>query len=321
MIKKILMPKVSDVMENGTIVSWLKKEGDFVEKGEILLEIEVEKTSVEIDAEESGYLRKILVREGETVPIGTVLAYLTDSMDESLGEETETKEKVEKKEEKEEENIIPLSSIRKVTAETLLKSKRDIPHFYVFVDIDMTEAVNFKGKYPDIKFDDIFVKASAKALEEFPLLNSKLDDDKIEIFPKIDIGIAVSLGKEGLVVPVIKNADKKSLEEIAKERKELVQKAREGKLALGDISGGTFTVDNVGVFGVDAALAIINPPEVAILSFGVIKRSPCVVDKKIEIRNIMKVTISADHRVVDGFIASQFLEKVKDILGSPKELL
>jgi len=321
MIKKILMPKVSDVMEKGTVVSWLKKEGDFVEKGEILLEIEVEKATMEIDAEERGYLKKILVKEGETVPVGTVLAYLTDSMDESLGEETETKEKAEKKKEKERENIIPLSSIRKVAAERLAKSKRDIPHFYVFADIDMTEAVNFKGKYPDVKFDDIFVKASAKALKEFPLLNSKLDGDKIEIFPETNIGVAVSLGKEGLVVPVIKNADKKSLEEIAKERKELVQKAMEGRLAFEDISGGTFTVNNVGVFGVDSVLAIINPPEVAILTFGVIKRSPCVVDKKVEIRNIMKVTMSADHRVVDGFIASQFLEKVKDTLESPKELL
>lgn len=321
MIKKILMPKVSDVMERGTVVSWLKKEGDFVEKGEPLLEIEVEKATMEIEAEEKGYLRKILVKEGETIPMGMVLAYLADSIDEPLGgEEAETKEKVEKREEKEGKSI-PLSSIRRITAERLLKSKRDIPHFYVFVDTDMTEAVNFKGKYPDIKFDDIFVKASAKALEEFPLLNSKLENDKIKIFPEINIGVAVSLGKEGLVVPVIKNANKKSLEEITKERKELVQKAREGKLALGDISGGTFTVDNVGVFGVDAALVIINPPEAAILSFGVIKSSPCVVDKKIEIRNIMKVTISADHRVVDGSIASQFLERVKDILESPKELL
>ncbi|PMQ01104.1 MAG: hypothetical protein CBR30_07530 [Dictyoglomus sp. NZ13-RE01] len=315
MVKKFVLPKVSEVMEVGTITSWLKKEGDYVKRGEPLLEIEVEKAVIELESEEEGYLKKILVKEGETVPIGTVLAYITDTLEEEI-ELTEEK-KEEKAEEKKETKSIPLSTMRKTIAERLSKSKQTIPHFYAIVDVDVTELYNFKSSLENIKYDDLIIKATALALKDFPLLNSRWKENEIELLDNINVGFAVSLGDEGLIVPVIKDADKKSLSEIAKERNSLIEKAKSGKLSLEDISNGSITINNVGVFGVSAILAIINPPETAILTCGTIQDKPVVINGEIKIRKIMQVTISADHRVIDGAYGSRFLMKVKEILENP----
>ncbi|MGB9858170.1 MAG: dihydrolipoamide acetyltransferase family protein [Dictyoglomaceae bacterium] len=318
MVKNFVMPKVSEVMEGGTIVSWLKKEGDWINKGEPILEIEVEKAVMELESEEEGYLRKILVKEGETVPVGTILAYLSDTLEEEIpGEE----KKVEEKKEKISKKIIPLSSMRRTIAERLLKSKQNIPHFYVFTNVDMTELVNVKSLTGDIKFDDFIIKATSLALKDFPLINSRLRENEIELLEEINVGLAVSLGDEGLVVPVIKSADKKNLREIAKEREDLIKKAKEGKLSVEDISNGSITINNVGVFGVSAILAIINPPETAILTCGTIQDKPVVLNGEIKVRKIMEMTLSADHRVIDGSYGSKFIMKVKELLENPKLLI
>ncbi len=321
MIKNIIMPKVSEVMEVGTVITWLKKEGDWVNKGEPILEIEVEKAVMELESEKEGYLRKILVKEGETVPVGTILAYISDTLEEEIEEK-----KVEEIKEKEEIEIrkIPLTSMRRTIAERLSKSKQIIPHFYVFVDVDMTELVDVKSKQNfevKVSFDDFIIKATALALRDFPFINSRFKENEIEILSEINVGFAVSLGDEGLMVPVIKSADKKNLKEIARERKSLIEKAREGKLSLEEISNGSITVNNVGIFGVSSILAIINPPEVAILTTGTIQEKPVVLNGEIKIRKMMEMTLSADHRVIDGAYGARFLMKVKELLERPELLI
>jgi pyruvate dehydrogenase E2 component (dihydrolipoamide acetyltransferase) len=322
MVKSFIMPKVSEVMEGGTIVSWLKKEGEWINKGEPIVEIEVEKAVIELESEEEGYLKKILVKEGETVPIGTVLAYISDTLEEKIPEE----EKVVIKKEKEEKETrsIHLSSMRKTIAERLSKSKHDIPHFYVFVDVDMTELVELKNSLNyDVKitYDDFIIKATALALKEFPLINSRWRENMIELLSDINIGFAVSLGDEGIIVPVIKYADKKGIVEIAKERQKLIDKAREGRLEIEEVSNGSITVNNVGVFGVSSILAIINPPEIAIVTAGAIQDKPVVINDEIKIRKIMEMTLSADHRVIDGSYGSRFVIRLKEFLENPKFLI
>jgi pyruvate dehydrogenase E2 component (dihydrolipoamide acetyltransferase) len=323
MVKSFIMPKVSEVMEGGTIVSWLKKEGEWINKGEPIVEIEVEKAVIELESEEEGYLKKILVKEGETVPIGTVLAYISDTLEEKIPEEEKVVIKKEKEEEKETRSI-HLSSMRKTIAERLSKSKHDIPHFYVFVDVDMTELVELKNSLNyDVKitYDDFIIKATALALKEFPLINSRWRENMIELLSDINIGFAVSLGDEGIIVPVIKYADKKGIVEIAKERQKLIDKAREGKLEIEEVSNGSITVNNVGVFGVSSILAIINPPEIAIVTAGAIQDKPVVINDEIKIRKIMEMTLSADHRVIDGSYGSRFVIRLKEFLENPKFLI
>jgi len=323
MVKNFIMPKVSEVMEGGTIVSWLKKEGEWINKGEPIVEIEVEKAVIELESEEEGYLKKILVKEGETVPIGTVLAYISDTLEEKIPEEEKVVIKKEKEEEKETRSI-HLSSMRKTIAERLSKSKHDIPHFYVFVDVDMTELVELKNSLNyDVKitYDDFIIKATALALKEFPLINSRWRENMIELLSDINIGFAVSLGDEGIIVPVIKYADKKGIVEIAKERQKLIDKAREGKLEIEEVSNRSITVNNVGVFGVSSILAIINPPEIAIVTAGAIQDKPVVINDEIKIRKIMEMTLSADHRVIDGSYGSRFVIRLKEFLENPKFLI
>ncbi|MGB4644469.1 MAG: dihydrolipoamide acetyltransferase family protein [Dictyoglomaceae bacterium] len=323
MIKNFVMPEVSDVMEEGTVTAWLKREGEWVNKGDPIVEIEVEKAAIELESEEEGYLRKILVKDGETVPVGTVLAYLSDTLEEEIpGEEKVVI--VEEKKEETKERTIPFSSMRRNIAERLLKSKQNIPHFYILTDVDMTDLVNLRSSLNyDIKisFDDFIIKAAALALKDFPLINSRLRENEIELLSEINVGLAVSLEDEGLIVPVIKSADKKSLKEIAQERERLVKKARDGEVSLEDISNGSITVNNVGVFGVSSILAIINPPETAILTIGTIQEKPVVLNGEIKIRKMMEMTLSADHRVIDGSYGSKFIMKVKDLLENPNLLI
>jgi pyruvate dehydrogenase E2 component (dihydrolipoamide acetyltransferase) len=166
----------------------------------------------------------------------------------------------------------------------------------------------------------VLIKAVAKALTEHSIMNSTLEKDQIKIFEDVNVGVAVAT-TAGLVVPVIHNADRKSLKEVSSALKELVEKAREGKLTREELSGGTFTATNLGMFGVDVFTPIINPPETAILGVGRIVEKPVVVGKKIVVKPVMQLSLSFDHRVVDGAPAAQFLQKVKEIIESSESLL
>jgi pyruvate dehydrogenase E2 component (dihydrolipoamide acetyltransferase) len=214
-----------------------------------------------------------------------------------------------------------LSAIRKIIAKRLTDSKRNIPHFYVTMPIDMTRAQNIRKKMKEegntISLNDFVVKATALALKEFSMMNAECIGEKIKYKTKINIGIAISL-ENGLVVPVIKNTDKKALDEIHAEISELTEKARAGKLSPEKMKGGTFTISNMGMFGVENFAAIINPGESAILAVSSSAPSPVATkDGKIEVKEIMKITVSADHRIVDGVDAAKFANSIKAKLEDP----
>jgi pyruvate dehydrogenase E2 component (dihydrolipoamide acetyltransferase) len=221
---------------------------------------------------------------------------------------------------------IPLSTTRRTIAERLLKSKQNIPHFYAELEMDATNLVNVREEYISknnikISYDDFIIKAVASSIKDFPLINSRFKETEIELLEDINVGFAVALGDEGVVVPVIKNADKKNILQIYEERITLIEKARNRKLRVEDISNRSITVNNVGVFGIKSIFAIINPPEVAIVTFGAIQDRVVVVNGEIKVRKIMDITLSADHRVIDGAYGAKFLVKIKEFLENPNLLL
>jgi pyruvate dehydrogenase E2 component (dihydrolipoamide acetyltransferase) len=186
------------------------------------------------------------------------------------------------------------------------------------MEVDMTAAAKFRGEN-QVSYTDILIKAVAKALSEHATLNSTLDCEEVKLFEDINIGVAVATEK-GLVVPVVHNADKKSLKEISSTLNDLIEKTRANRLSKEELSGGTFTITNLGMFGVEIFTPIINPPEAAILGVGKISEKPVIVNKEIVVRPMMYLSLSYDHRVLDGAPAAQFLQKVIQYLESPQIL-
>jgi pyruvate dehydrogenase E2 component (dihydrolipoamide acetyltransferase) len=213
--------------------------------------------------------------------------------------------------------VIPLTGIRKTTAERVSLSARTAPHSTITMEVDMSNAVKLREK-AHVSYTDILVKAVARALEEHRSLNSTLEREQIKIYEDINIGVAVATEK-GLVVPVIRNANKKSLTQIASTLRELVEKAREGKLTKEDLTGGTFTITNLGMYEVEVFIPIINPPEAAILGVGKVTEKPLVVNNELETKPVMYLSLSFDHRIIDGAPAAKFLQRVKQILESEPE--
>lgn len=223
---------------------------------------------------------------------------------------------------------VALSGIRKVIAQRMVESAFTAPTVTYSSDVDMFELKNFRVQLNEklakdnikISFTDLIIKAVAKALQESPNINVRLKDNNIYYIPEINVGVAVAI-ENGLIVPVIKNAHKISIEEISKITKELAKKARNNSLRPDEITGGTFTVTNLGVNGIDMFTPIINQPESAILGIGRIIEKPVVIEKKIEIRPMMVLSLTADHRVIDGAPAAQFLFEVKKIIEQPSVLV
>ncbi len=378
MVTEVIMPKLGQTMEEGKVERWLKKEGDRVERGDILLEITTDKATLEVESYGRGILRKIIVKEGETVPVTQIIALIAEPDEElpeievpSKKEEVRPEEKVPEtkikasplakriaqekgidlsqivgtgpggritKEDilkaaeaqvKPGEKIEPLTSMRKAIAEAMVMSKSKAPHYYLTIEVDMSEAVKLREKLiPKIEkeagvklsFSHLLIKAVASSLREFLQINSTWTDTGIRRFDEINIGIAVGL-EEGLIVPVLRNADKLNLSDIARNSDDLVARAKERKLKADEYSGGTFTISNLGMFGVENFIPVINPPESGILGVGAIMKKPAVVNGKVEVRAIMKLTLSADHRVVDGTVAAQFLQRIKELLEKPEGLI
>jgi len=427
----ITMPKMSDTMEEGVIASWLKKEGDTVEAGDILAEVETDKATMELEAYEDGTLLYIGIKEGDAAPIDGVIAVVgeegadyekllkaheqkSSGGGESKKEKAEDKKPSESKSEstspkptppaeaanKEKngkdsgrifasplakkiakdkgidlaelegsgnngriikadvENFTPkaksteaakqeassdqainipkvvgeegyeevkVSQMRKTVAKRLSESKFTAPHFYVTMEINMDKAMEARKSINDlspvkISFNDIVIKAVASALRQHPKVNSSWMGDKIRRNQHIHVGMAVAV-EEGLLVPVIRFADNKSLSHIAAEAKEFAKKAKNKELGPEDWEGNTFTVSNLGMFGVEEFTAIINPPDACILAVGGIKQTAVVKDGELVPGNVMKVTLSCDHRVVDGAVGSAFLQTLKGLLEDPVRIL
>lgn len=223
--------------------------------------------------------------------------------------------------------VKPLSTLRRTIARRMTQSKQSVPHFYVTIEIDMKAASDLRrelnaleGDRPKITFTDMLVKAAAVALARVPQVGQQYVDEGVRTAPGANIGVAVAL-EDGLIVPVVRNCESKTLLSIARETKELVERARQGKLQPNEYSGGTITISNLGMFEVESFAAIVNPPEAAILAVGSITDVPAVVDGQVAIRPRMKVTISADHRVLDGAVAARYLQEFKRALEQPLCLL
>ena len=224
----------------------------------------------------------------------------------------------------------PYKGIRKVIGDRLSESKFTAPHLYFTDEIDMSKFTDFKAELnsnSDVKISatDIMVMAASKALQKYPEINSSLVDGNIVTYKSRNIGVAVA-GEQGLIVPVVKNAQEKSLVEIAQETKDLFERARQGKLKQEEYNGGTFSISNLGMFGIGNFTAIINPPEAAILSISATKKKAVVItneagEDEIAIRPIMNVQLSVDHRLIDGLLAAQFVEYFKELLENPIKIL
>jgi pyruvate dehydrogenase E2 component (dihydrolipoamide acetyltransferase) len=485
------MPRLSDTMTEGTIAKWLKRPGDQVQKGEILLEIETDKATMELEAYEAGVVEKVLVEEGETVPIGQPIMLIGDGSGSSVdrgassepvapadtpaasdtaavapgevpaaeaaseqapaarptepqrsygygafpgGETAEApgggaaspvsapergpggevksapapapaangevraspmaraiaREKgidlasvqgsgpagrvirsdVERVAEggapaaqpaaaaqpspssspqpapsgrggeaaapsgqagpDQEIEEVPLNNIRRVTGRRMVESLQSAPHFYLTAVYDVTGLVALRkqinaelesaGDETRVSVNDLIVKACAMTLRDAPDVNVSFGGDKILRKKRIHIGIAVALDN-GLIVPVLRDPDQKSVGQIARESKALIDKARAGKLTPAEYSGGTFTISNLGMFGIEHFTAVINSPEAAILAVGAVTKEPVVMDGEVEIRDRLRTTLSVDHRVLDGANGARYLQKLRNYLEHPMRML
>ena len=221
---------------------------------------------------------------------------------------------------------IPLSGMRAAIARRMTESKTTVPHFYLVMEIDMKNAIEFRNSLnklqSDIKisFNDLILKAVAQALQKHPQVNGSFAGDKIVYHDHVDLGVAVALD-DGLIMPVIRNCESKSIGQIAREVRELVTRAKERKLKPEEYSNSTFSISNLGMYGIEEFSAIINPPEAAILAVGAIVQKPVVHEGEIVVGHRMKVTLSCDHRIVDGAIGSLFLREFKKLMENPLGLM
>jgi len=424
MAEIIRMPRMSDTMEEGNIVGWLKKVGDQVEPGDVLAEVETDKATMELESYHEGYLLYIGIKEGP-VPVDGLLAVIGEKgedykaaleaaesaapaaqesepapdeaeMKESISDPTPAPDKKESRAtskapstsdsdtkikasplaksiaaekgialsdvqgsgdngriiKRDVENYkgtaskggssaapmagaqlspdvqygeAPISQMRKTIARRLAESKFTSPHFYLTIEINMDATIQARksiNEDPNVKisYNDIVVKAAAAALRKHPNINASWLGDKIAIHQDINIGVAVAV-PDGLVVPVVKNADIKPMTVINAEVKELAGKARDKKIQPAEMQGNTFTISNLGMFGIEEFTAIINPPDACILAVGSIVEKPIVKDGELAVGNIMKVTLSCDHRIVDGASGAQFLQTLRSFIENPVRIL
>ena len=223
-----------------------------------------------------------------------------------------------------EPEVLPISGMRKIISQRMAEVKPGVPHFYVTVDIEMEEAAKLReqAKAAEVKvsFNDLIVKAAALALRRQPKVNVSIQGDRILQFHTADVGIAVAI-EDGLITPVIRDADQKSLGTIAAESRELAERARRKALKPEEYSGGSITVSNLGMFGVDSFIAVINPPQASIVAVGAVSEKAVVREGKVVARKMMSATFSGDHRIVDGALGAQYLQELKALLEQPTKLL
>lgn len=385
---KILIPSVGESVTEATIIKWNKKVGDFVEIDEVILEIETDKVTLEVNSQFKGVIESIIKNEGDNVVVGEAVGVINE--DASQKPSLISKEEVKLVPETNPKNYDLAPSVRKIVVENSLDhskisgtgkdgriTKNDASSYLgnlqnnaisnlpqvnndekkiervkmsrlrqtiaarlkqaqnsaailtTFNEFDMTNIIALRKNYQErfqkahnvkLGFMSFFVKAVVSALQAIPAINAEIDGDDIIYKNYYDIGVAVGTNK-GLVVPTLKGAENMSLADIEKEILNLSTKARDGKLSISDLSGGTFSITNGGVFGSLLSTPIINPPQSAILGLHTIQQRPVVIDGKIEIRNMMYGALSYDHRIIDGQEAVTFLVKVKQIIENPETLL
>jgi len=431
MASKVIMPKLSPTMEEGQIARWLKKEGDKVSMGEPLAEIDTDKATMEMQALSNGVLRKILIGEGESAPLGQLIGIIGEP-DEDISAllseapakapattaqpapaESEPAQPAERPpaetpaekpaaatagngaggrlivsplaarmaaeagidlrslqgsgpggriikkdiesamsqqqpspaavgrptlrvvEGRQQQPVVagastyhdePASEIRRTIARRLVTSLGPVPHFFLTSEIEMDRAAEMRKGInaldPDLKIsiNDIIIKVTAAALMQHPQVNASFQDKVVRYYDHADIGVAVAI-EDGLITPVIRSADQKSLSQITAEIRELADRAKSRKLKPEEYTGATFSVSNLGMFGVNEFTAIINPPEGGILAIGAMTPQPVVREGEVVVRQMMRVTMSCDHRLIDGATGAKFLQTFKKILENPLYLV
>jgi pyruvate dehydrogenase E2 component (dihydrolipoamide acetyltransferase) len=457
MATDVVMPRLSDSMEEGTVLKWLVEEGGEVKRGEPLVEIETDKANMTYEADTDGTLVEIVAKEGDTLPIGEVIARIGEAGEKPSedGKPTEAREAEDESEEepvpspqspegeggegdrsgdeegggaeapaataedaeageekaapregaredgrvkaspvarrlardlgvelaelegsgpggrivkadveaaaeggkpeaapvREEEapareeakparpeavpageagakgelQVQELTRIQQTVSRRMAESKATAPDFQLQMEIDMRACVELRARLKEVtdpppSFNDMVVKACATALREFPRVNGAYRDGKWELYSRVNVGVAVA-AHDALVVPTIFDADRKSLGEIARQARELIEKVREGKITPPDLSGGTFTVSNLGMYGIESFSAIINPPQAALLTVGALKKKPVVEDTgRIVARDAMSVSLVCDHRILYGAEGAEFLARVRELLERPLSL-
>ena len=220
--------------------------------------------------------------------------------------------------------VLPISGMRKVIAQRLTEVKPGVPHFYLTVELEMDAALKLreeaKALETKISVNDVIVKATAIAVRRFPRINQQMDGANLVQLHNVDVGIAVAI-EDGLITPVVRDADQKGLEEIGAEVRELAEKAKKKSLKPEEYTGGSITVSNLGMYGIDEFIAVLNPPQAAILAVGAVTPKAVVRDGQIVVRNMMSVTLSGDHRVIDGAVGAEFLKELRSLLEHPLRLL
>ncbi|MGI6224971.1 MAG: dihydrolipoamide acetyltransferase family protein [Peptococcales bacterium] len=331
MAVEVYMPKLGMTMQEGLIVCWLKEEGETVNNGEAIVEISSEKITNVVEATTDGVMGKILYTEGEVVKVGAIIAYIVEEGDEMVGIEAKVVSGrvisdggVINKEEPE-YDINPLSPLRKAIGERMAESLRRSPQGTMTTRADMLKLIAFKNKLSDqgekVSFTDLFVKIASIALLSNPQINSSVRDGMVYTFKSTHIGVAVG-GDNALLVPVIKNVERKSVLEVSQEMKVLSQKVKENKISMDEMSGGTFTVSNLGMFDVDVITPIINPPESCILAIGTTRQEVVVTNEgQTTIKPMVTLSLTADHTIVDGIPAVKFLTTFKEIMNHPEKYL
>ncbi len=394
MASRVVMPKLTDTMEEGVLLAWKKREGDPVQAGEVIAEIETDKAVMDLEAFAPGILRKILVRDGETVQSGTLIAVIAEA-DEDItsalsdavtaapsigggpkpaaptGDASRSTSAARPEGSRLlasprakalaaergieltaltgtgpggriiEEDVIqataqsvqglpagtdqPLSQMRKAIARATVQSKAPVPHFYLTVEIDMEQAERVRDQFkqsrqPHPSITDVLIKAAALALMRHPEVNVSFTGDAIRRFRQIDIGVAVGM-EDGLITPVIRNCGAKTLADISEESKTLIERARQKRLQPQEYTGATFAISNLGMFDVDNFIALLMPPQAASIAVGAIRDVPVVTKGAVTAGRRMKVTMSCDHRALDGLMGAQFLKELKRVLEHPQELV
>ena len=414
MATEVKLPRLGQGMESGTIVKWLKSEGDKVEKGEPLYELDTEKVTQEVEAEASGVLLKIAIAEGE-VEVGKTIAFIGDEGEEVQAPSDNGKAAAPKAEDEPQEEgspghareaereegreasaepqapsaqtskegarvkasplarriarergitlsgltgtgpegrivaedveraaaspapapavaattppegieVVPLTTLRKTIARRLTQAW-EVPAFQISMSADMTRVIALRKRLvdqtpegaPRPTVTDVLAKVCALALLRHRAVNARYSEEGVELYPTANVGLAVATAK-GLVVPVIPSCERRTIAEVAVARADVVRRAQQSKLQQADFEGGTFTISNLGMYGVEQFIAVLNPPQAAILAVGATEERPVVREGELVSRPMMTMTLTCDHRVVDGAVAAEFLQTVKDFLEEP----
>jgi pyruvate dehydrogenase E2 component (dihydrolipoamide acetyltransferase) len=346
----VVMPQLGETVKEGTVTVWHKKVGERVEANELLFEVNTDKVETEVPAPVSGVLAAILVAEGSTVQVGATLAVIEEEgkpraapardaplspvvrrllaengLDASAVTGTGAGGRITRDDvlahverskaggKPQGDERLPLSKVRKRTAEQMALSWRTIPHVLQAVEVDF-HAVDVARLPGALTYLPFVAFAVCRALPEFPALNASLDGDALVLHRRINLGIAVDLGGEGLIVPVVKDAGEKSLPELARAIHSVSEKARSGRLAPDDVTEATYTLSNSGRFGTLLTAPIINPPQVAILSTDAVAKKPVARGETVVIRPVGVLAQSFDHRALDGAYSAAYLRKLKQIL-------